>query len=589
METVMVRRKLVNAALVAAALLPFGLISCSDDSPMGGGGGTGGSGGSGGKAGSGGAPSDGGKADGPAMDAPAADAGGDRIADTGATLPDGAVPPTGTQILTGGVALIGVTSDNYAVYENNATGTLNVISLAGGMPTAIGTSDDRVTLRGSAIVIWTGTARVTALSVWTAANGVKAIGMTTNAFTNTVAVSPDGSRILYFDGVDAARTNGNLFIAGTDGTGQTQLASQVALNNTSCAPALAFGGNAAAAAAFCIAAPPPVDGGATDVGTTDGGTTDSGTADGGATDGAPMDGAPDGAPGDAGTSDTVSPDGTTDGGSTDAGPTPMAMVQSFRGPSWTATTLATNVDPRVAIDPTGMTVLVSAPTGLVAYPIAGGTAAIIDPGGGFGIFTNDGLSVLYTTPANHLKRATVAAPSPITLATSGFAGFRAKSPDDKWVLGYTMPGARADVGDLYFASTSTPGTPMTLNTDFTAGLFGSDGFTADSSHAIYYTDITSDGVGNFFALSTAGGTPVALSTNVWVHYAALGSKVVFNDNYDSATADIRVVDTAQSAPAKVLVSLAGPDFFIAGSKDRIVYTWDYLAGPMAGLWVTPIP
>ena len=43
-ETVMVRRKLVNVALVAAALLPFGLISCSDDSPPPGGGGTGGPG-----------------------------------------------------------------------------------------------------------------------------------------------------------------------------------------------------------------------------------------------------------------------------------------------------------------------------------------------------------------------------------------------------------------------------------------------------------------------------------------------------------------------------------------------------------------
>jgi len=574
----MVRRKLVNAALVAAALLPFGLISCSDDSPPGGAGGSGGSGGSGG---TGGAPSDGGKAD-TSTDATAGDTGGaDRIPDTGPMLPDGAVPPSGTQLAPGSITLIGVTSDNYAVYENDTTGTLNVISLAGGMPTTIGTSDDRVVLSGSAVVFWTGSARVTALSVWTAANGTKSLAMTSNAFANTVAVSPNGSRILYFDGVDMARTSGNLFIAGTDGTGQTQLASSVALNNTSCAPALAFGGNDAAAAAFCIAVPP------SDGGTTDGGTTEAGAPDGGTTEA----GAPDAGTTDGGTSDTASPDtGTTDGATPDAGPTPMAMVQSFRGPSWTATTLATNVNPRVAVAPTGTTVLVSASNGLLGYPIAGGAGMMIDPGGGFGMFTNDGLSVLYITPTQALKRATFPTPTPTTLAATGFTGFRSKSPDEKWVLGYATVGSPSSVGDLFLASTTTAGTPTTLSTDLTAGLFGSDGFTADSTHAIYYTDIAA-GLGNFFALPTSGGMPKALAPNVWLHYAAQGSKVVFNDNYDenTDTADIRVIDAAQSAPATVLVSVAGSDFFIAGSKDRVVYVWNYLPGAMSGLWVTPIP
>ena len=170
------------------------------------------------------------------------------------------------------------------------------------------------------------------------------------------------------------------------------------------------------------------------------------------------------------------------------------------------------------------------------------------------------------------------------------AGFRSRSPDEKWVLGYATIGARANEGDLYLASTTIPGTPTTLSTDLAAGLFDSDGFTADSSHAIYYTDIAA-GVGNFFAVATSGGTPVPLSTNVWLHYAATGSKVVFNDNYDQATdtADIRVVDTAQATPATVLVSVAGSTFYIAGSKDKVVYSWNYLAGSMAGLWVTPIP
>jgi hypothetical protein len=507
----------------------------------------------------------------------ATDSGGgkDAVVDTGATLPDGAIPPSGTQIASGGIILIGVTSDNHAVYETDG-GMVNVIPLAGGTPTTIATSNDRVLVSGSVVLFWTGADPVAPLSVWTAANGAKVIGAMTNASASRVAVSPDGTRMLYFDGVETTRRSGNLFISGTDGTGQTQLAASVALNIAGCAPALAFGGNAAAAAAYCLAAPPP----------TDGGTTDGGTNDGAATDGA----ATDAASSDTGTADTANPDApTTDGASPDAGPVPMAMVQSFRGPSWTATTLASGVNPRVAVAPTGTTVLVSAPAGLLAYPIEGGPATTIDPAGGFGMFTNDGTSVLYTTPTNALKRATAGSPS-LELATTGFAGFRSKSPDEKWVLGYVSVGARADVGDLYLASTTVPGTPTTLSADLAAGLFGSDGFTADSSHALYYTDIA-NGVGNFFAVTPAGGTPVALSTNVWLHYAATGAKVVFNDNYnqDTGTADIRVADTAQTGPATVVVSLAGSDFFMAGTKDKIVYTWNYLAGSMAGLWVTPVP
>jgi hypothetical protein len=389
--------------------------------------------------------------------------------------------------------------------------------------------------------------------------------MTTYANAAYVAVSSDGEHILYFDGLDTGRTRGNLFIAGTDGTGQKQLADSVVLNDTTCTPALTFGGKGAAGAAFCTAPTLP-EGGAPEGGTPDGGAGEGGTGDGGTTDAA------------------------TDA-NPDAAPTPVAMVQSYSGASWTVANIATNVQPRVAISPNDTTVLVSAPNGLLAYPVAGGTPTVIDAAGGFGMFTNDSLSVIYTTPSNALKRSTIASPNPTTLAASGIAGFRTKSADDKWVLGYTMIDTRADLSDLYLASATMTATPTTLNTDMTAGLFGSDGFTADSSLAIYYTNIAS-GVGTFFTVATsAGATPVELGKNVWLHYAATGSKVAFNDNYDDATmaADIRIANTAQSGPPTLLVSLADADFFIAGSKDKVVYTWKYLSGAMAGLWVTAVP
>jgi hypothetical protein len=299
-------------------------------------------------------------------------------------------------------------------------------------------------------------------------------------------------------------------------------------------------------------------------------TSDGGTSDGGA---------------DAGSSDAAADTGTT----SDAGPAPIGIVQSYSGATWTANTLATGVQPRVVIAPTGATVLVNSPAGLIAYPVAGGAPTTIDPDGGVGMFTSDGLSVIYTTPANALKRSTIATPTPTTLAPTGFAGIRAKSPDDKWVLGYSML-ASGDLSDLFLTSASAPGTPTTLSPGVTAGLFQSDGFTADSSRAIYYTDIA-NGVGNFFSVPSAGGTPTAVATNVWLHYAALAAKVVFNDNYDESTStgDIRVVDTSQSSAPTLLVSLADDTFYIAGSKDKVVYTWSYIPGTMAGLWVTPIP
>jgi hypothetical protein len=558
----MARRNLLNAA-VLAALVPFASISCSSsDSNNGSGGaaGTGGTGGAGGTAGTGGSggsnSTDGGTSDGTSSDAPSSsDSGGKGdsasdagVSDAGRTLPDGSVPPNGTQLASGAITLVGVTSDNFAVYTDDTAMTLNAISLAGGTPTMLGSASDRAVVIGGVVLTWTGNARVSPLSVWTSAHGQKVLGMTSSASATAVAVSPDSAHVLFFDGVDASRTMGNLFVAGTDGSAPTQLVASVVLNNTACTPAMSFGGNTAAAAAFCVA--PSADGGAGDAGA-----------------------------GDAGTSDG-------------AAPLP-ATVQSYRGATWTATTLATNVQPRVVVSPTDTAVLVNAAAGLVVYPIAGGAGTTIDADGGVGMFTSDGLSVIYTTTASALKRVSLSAPTPVTLAASGIAGVRAKSGDDKWILGYTMIDTRQDLSDLYLASTTTPGAPTTLSTAMTAGLFTSDGFTTDSSHAIYYTDIdVTGGVGTFYAVPTSGGTPVTISTNVWIHHAALGAKVVFNDNYSQSlnASDIRVVDTSQSAATpKLVVSLADPDYFLSGTKDKVVYTWSYLTSSMAGLWATVIP
>ena len=146
-----------------------------------------------------------------------------------------------------------------------------------------------------------------------------------------------------------------------------------------------------------------------------------------------------------------------------------------------------------------------------------------------------------------------------------------------------------NLSDLYLTSATVPGTVTTLSAAETAGLFRSDGFTADSTRAIYYTDIA-NGVGTFFSAPVAGGMPVALGTNVRGHYAGSEANVVFNDNYDgdTRTGEIRVANAGQTV-SSVIVSFADDDFFIAGTKDKVVYTWKYVEGELAGLWVATIP
>src|SRR5689334_2621195 len=353
----MVRPAILNARRIAAALLPMTLVGCNGDDTSNGAGGSGGGPSNDAAVGGG---TDAGTSIGGAT---GTDAASDR------TLPDAWVPPNGTKLASGALSLVGVTTDNYAIYGDKVNGALYAVSLTGGDPIAIGTFGDRILVQGRVVLQWTGMGAVAPLSVWTAPYGIQSLSSASYPGTAGIALSPDNSRILFFEGVDESRAAGDLWIANIDGTEKTLLAESVALSNPSCAPSLAFGGNAAAAAAFCWA-----------------------------------------------------------GNGNDGSTTPAAVVQAYSGEGWTAYTLATNVSPQVAIAPTGASVLVTGPMGLVAYPVLGGSGTVIDGEGGFGSFTKDGLSVVYTTPNQALKRATIDSPAPVVLAPSGFVGVRAISP-----------------------------------------------------------------------------------------------------------------------------------------------------------------
>lgn len=524
-----------NAVGIAVlTLCPLAHVGCDGDDDGGGSGGTGG-----------------GTPDGATSDAGGSATDGGSTADR--AFPDSWVPPSGQKLVSGNhLSLVGVTDDNYAIYRDDTNGIVQAIALTGGEPILLGPAGSQISIHGLVVVQWAGMDPVAPLSVWTSVYGVQSLSDKSLANPRRIAVNDEGSRILFFDDVDDAATIGNLRIASIDGTERAGLASGVSLADASCPPSLAFGGSSVAAAAFCWSTGLP----------------HRGPAHGG-NGGDLLDARED--------------------ASRDASISAAAVVQAYSAPSWTPASIATSVAPRVSVSATGESVLVAGPLGLAIHPLLGGAATVIDPDGVWGRFTKDGKSVLYTTRSHALKRAAIAEPVPIVLVASGFAGIRAVSPDENWVIGYEAIDLELDLSDLYLTSATAPGPVTILSAAPTAGLFRSDGFTTDSTRALCYTDV-SNGLGTLISTPSAGGAPAALAAQTWMHYVGSEAYVVFNNSYDKTTrtAEIRAANAAQTI-SSVVVSLADPEFYVNGIRDKVVYTWKYTGGEMAGLWVATIP
>jgi hypothetical protein len=500
-------------------------------------------------------------------------------------LPDGSIYPHGTQLTASAtVVLQGVTSDGYVIYTDNATNALYAISLTASgtpQPTTIApltaSGNFIVNVTGAVVSFWNPVNMSTVigpLSIWTSAHGVQAVATLSQGpnFNQgqqpgaVFAVSADSSHVLFFDNVSGV--TGDLYVAATDGTGKTKLINQTEVSDSNCYSTLTFGG-AYAVAAYC---------GGMVVSTADSGAGDAG--DGGAD--AEADAAADG-----GTADAVAPDAGTAQG----------IISTFTGPSWTLAAHLTDVQPAVTVDSAGTELLVSAPSGLLVYPIAGGAATLIDSASGSaGTLTSDGGATIYTTGANALKRSPVVAPLPVTLVPTGLAGLIALSNDNNWVQAFLNVDQSSGFTDLYLASAATTGS-ATLLGSAPAAVFG-DAFTANSGYALYFANLDTDtGTGTFTAANCsapgdAGGTVIGM--DAWEDFASSGTKVVYNDNFmqgmgsGGQTADLKSVDVSAPVPT-LLVSQADANFFLSPDKTKIIYTWTYETGSQAGLWVLPAP
>jgi WD40-like Beta Propeller Repeat len=558
---IMMNRILVSA-VIATAVATLAIAGCGGSTNGNNGGNTGGDSGvgttggdSGGGGGGDGAVTPG--TDGGAMSSDAA---------TGANppLPDGSILPHGNQLADGGaLALNGVTSDDYVIYTDTSSSTAYAISLApGSTAISLGTVDqyDDVIVLGKVVILGTSLAAgggnngpaAGAASIWTsAASAPASLGSAVaiySQYANEIAASSDGTHVVFVDDVNAAGTEGDIYMAAADGSGKTLLVGSVDVAYDECTAALAFAGTHAVGA-YCVVP----DGGAVDAGLADGGTNFN-----------------------------------------------VATVSSFTEANGTPAPIATNVQAVFSVDPGGTTVVVNGASGTVAYPIAGGTAVAIDATGTLGavsyspgLLTSDGSHLLYTTTAQALERAaTTAPPSPTQLAGSGtFSDVFVLSPDGNWVTGTLNQGNGGT--DLYLASAATAGTPTALDsTTDSSPLFG-DFFTADSSHVVYASGLGQNGGTLNARALTSGATATVLATNAASDYATTAAKIVFNANVTNTGngeyADLSGVDTSQTAPPALLVSQADPTFFLNSEKTTIVYTWSYQAGASTGLWTLPAP
>ena len=441
----------------------------------------------------------------------------------------GVAPPVG-RLLAGGNALSarGMTSDGYEIYSDDSALELYAVPIAGGPTQTIGALGSKfwVTVVGQVVFAWSNVtdADVGALTIWSSAHGSQA--MSPASFGILGASSPDGTHVLYVANVDPQGLTGDVYVAGTDGTGATRLLQAQQL--TGCFPQLGFTGPFAIASHCDVA----------------------------------------------------------------RGTGPSSTITSFRAPAWTRADVIGNAGNSWSADAAGTMVLVSTSNGLLVAPIGGGAAKTIDASGFMGQLIAGGATAVYSTTAGSLRRSSTSAPSPTTLAPS-FGGFYAISPAQSTVLYYQNDSATET--DVFLASAGTPGTPRTISAVMNGAVNG-DAFTADSTYALYSTsnDVCT-GASTFNAYPVNGSASIVLGKNVWGDRSGTGAKVVFNDNYVATgglrfgRADIESVDLAVGTTPTRVVSQADAVLDLSPAGDQMIYSWTVTPGPLAGLYVTPVP
>ena len=471
--------------------------------------------------------------------------------------------PTGTQLVKSATSVSeGVTKDGQVIYYDTVSKKLSAVPVAGGTPALVGAWDNSSFVETgpnyNVALYWNGATQTTppafgALSVWTAAGGNHVIASA--SYAGFVDVSSDSKYIMFFD--NGTTTTADVYVANTDGTNKTKLVSNVSYSATatatSCNPSIKFIGDYAVVA-YCTA-----------------------------------------------------------GVVSDAGNL-GATITAFSGATWATTTTFATASGFTGFNGSkdGTQIEYVTAAGEFVEAIAGGVPTLIDLNGGGGIFTNDGLNLLYLDKTGILMRSPIATPAPAQVAAGPFAGFLVSqaggflgslpglSSDDKYLMLASTYGASSTfLSDIWVTSTAAGSTAKHVVTAALGALMG-DAFTFDNKYATFYQNVTLQGtsayVGDYDSLLLP---PTGMQTDfamlVWQNYSgASGAKTIYNDNYQAGSnngrADIKVKDLSQTGGMPTLLTQqADANIFLTSDKTTIVYSWNVCPGGQTGVWATPVP
>lgn len=473
--------------------------------------------------------------------------------DASGDSPDGAQPctamPAGNKVLaTTTQSVLGVTGDNQVVIYDPTAKSLSAVPLAGGTATSIGPFDnqqDYVAIAGNIVVLAQGGSQSNpagTLTLWTSAGGAKKVGSATYGGypgSGALDVSSDGKYVLYTE--NATATTADIYVAGTDGSSPTKLVGGTSVGNA-CAPILYFAGDDAVVS-YCTAQPDP-----------------------------------------------------------DASTMNVATVAAITGaPNWQTTQTFANGDAanfvvaRAGASASQVAFVTSA--GLQVEAIGGTTPTTIDANGVSGMFNHAGTSVIYQDASGNVWTSPVAAAAPAELVGASVAQTLALSSDDKWLE--VAENFSHGNTDMYLVSTTASGADggnaLTTLDGMTDGANFGDAFTADNSHALFFTGINSNATGSYMSLGLPpSGAAKAITMTGWVGYATSAAKVVYSDNWSMAGAfeghaDIHAVDLSGTAAPTTLVSAADASFYVTADKSKVVYSWHGCPGAAEGIYSIAAP
>jgi hypothetical protein len=283
----------------------------------------------------------------------------------------------------------------------------------------------------------------------------------------------------------------------------------------------------------------------------------------------------------------------------DAG-TSAATITSYSisGATWAPTQIITNAIDFFSIDSTGDKILVATPAATKVFPIGGGGATTIDTKDityQFGYLNRAGTTVFYQNSGALYTAVVSSTPNPQPIQAANVTSVRGVSPNEQYILYNSTWDSDNFLSDLYLTATTASATATTLVSTITGGLFGAttgDNFTADSKFVVWAENVnTNSGLGDFYSMPIAGGTPAKITTGLWANFAATGSKQLYVDNCPKCTdfsepgnqpSNINVIDLSAPTPTpNVLVTMADvpqtfpfqPLYLNRPTNDRFTYTF----------------